>query len=135
MNRSDNILIGNWLGALNNEVHVFYSISPKRDGSFRGYNGIIEFKLSGSPVEGIALRQDTVLFEEIESNQRFVGILNRDSLIIKGEYSNLNIGKSWPLTLQRVDSLPLPPRLQTPRKPYPYFEKQVVRERMIEKPL
>jgi pimeloyl-ACP methyl ester carboxylesterase len=126
--RPDGILLGNWLGALNNEVHVYYQVSEKRDGSFMAYNGILEFKLSGGPVEVVSLNRDTVRFEELESNQRYVGILNRDSLTVHGEYSNLNIGKSWPLTLRRVDSLPLPPRPQTPKKPYPYDEEQVVYE-------
>ncbi len=126
--RSDNILIGNWLGAVNDEVHIFYEISEKWDGSLMGYNGIIEFKLSGGPVEIISLNQDTVRFEELESNQRFVGILNRDSLSIRGKYTNLNIGSSWPLNLHRVDSLMLPPRPQTPKKPYPYTEDDVVYE-------
>ena len=126
--RSDKILIGNWLGAINNEVHIFYEISEKWDGALMGYNGIIEFKLSGGPVEIISLNQDTVRFEELESNQRFVGILNRDSLSIRGKYTNLNIDSSWPLYLRRVDSLPVPPRPQTPKKPYPYREDDVVYE-------
>ena len=123
---SDNILIGTWLGYINNDVQVFYEISRKWDGSLMGYNGIIEFRLSGLQVEVVTFNQDTVRFEELESNQRFVGILNSDSLTIRGKYTNLNINASWPLILKRVDSLPLPPRPQTPKKPYPYREEEVV---------
>jgi pimeloyl-ACP methyl ester carboxylesterase len=124
----DSILIGNWIGPINDEVHVFYEFSRKWDGSLIGYNGIVEFKLSGGPVEVVSLNQDTVLLREIESNQRYVGVLNRDSLTIRGSYTNLNIGSSWPLNLHKVDSLPLPPRPQTPKKPYPYIEEDVVYE-------
>jgi uncharacterized protein len=123
---SDNVLIGNWLGAINSDVHVYYQISRKWDGSLMGYNGIIEFNLSGGPVEVVTLNQDTVQFEELESNQRFTGTLNRDSLTIRGKYTNLNINASWPLNLKLIDSLPQPPRPQTPKKPYPYREEEVV---------
>jgi uncharacterized protein len=124
--RPDDVLVGKWLGALNPEIHVFYEIDRKWDGSLMGYNGIIEFKLSGGPVEVVTLNQDTVCFQELESNQRFIGQLDRDHLIIKGQYANLNISNSWALTLLRVDSLPIPPRPQTPQKPYPYDEENVV---------
>ena len=119
---SDRLLIGNWLGALNNDIHVYYEISRKWDGSLMGYNGIIEFKLSGNPVEAITLAGDSVNFRELESNQRFSGILNKDSLIIRGSYTNLNINQSWPLTLKRVDKLPVIVRPQTPLRPFPYKE-------------
>lgn len=107
--RPDEIMIGKWLGALNPEIHVYYEISRKWDGSLMGCNGIVELKLSGGPVEVVTLNHDTVRFEELESNQCYVGTLDREHLTIKGEYSNLNISNSWPLVLQRVDSLPLPP--------------------------
>ncbi len=126
--RPDNVLIGNWLGAIDPDVHVYYEISRKWDGSLMGYNGIIEFKLSGLPVEVVTLKQDTVRFEELESNQRYAGILNRDSLTIRGRYTNLNINASWPLNFHRVDSLPLPSRPQTPQKPFPYYDEDVVYE-------
>ncbi|MHC1767743.1 MAG: alpha/beta hydrolase family protein [Verrucomicrobiia bacterium] len=119
-------MIGKWLGALNPEIHIYYEISRKLDGSLMGYNGIVELKLSGGPVEVVTLDRDTVRFEELESNQRYVGTLDREPLTIQGEYSNLNISNSWPLVLQRVDSLPLPPRPQTPQKPYPYDEEELV---------
>jgi len=93
-----------------------------------GYNGIIEFKLSGNPVEAITLAGDSVNFRELESNQRFSGILNKDSLIIRGSYTNLNINQSWPLTLKRVDKLPVIVRPQTPLRPFPYKEENVVYE-------
>jgi pimeloyl-ACP methyl ester carboxylesterase len=125
---ADSILIGNWLGALNNEVHVYYEISRKWDGSLMGYNGIIEFKISGSPVEVVTLVRDSVYFKELESNQRYSGILISDSLIIRGSYTNLNINQSWPLTLRRIDKLPVIVRPQTPLKPFPYREENVVYE-------
>jgi len=126
VDHSDDILIGHWLGALNKDVQVFYDISRKWDGSLMGYNGVVEFKLSGSPVEVVTLQNDTVHFEELESNQRFVGVLDRDHLTISGQYANLNISNSWPLTLRRVEALPLPSRPQTPQKPRPYDEEEVV---------
>lgn len=124
----DNILIGNWVGPINDNVHVFYEFSRQWDGSLTGYNGIAEFNLSGGPVEVVSLVKDTVLIEEIESNQRYEGILNRDSLTIRGIYTNLNIGSSWPLNLHKVDSIQQPSRPQTPVKPYPYIEEDVVYE-------
>ena len=125
---SDSILIGNWLGALNNEVHVYYEISIKWDGSLMGYNGIIEFKMSGGPVEVVTLVRDSVYFKELESNQRYSGILNSDSMIIRGKYANLNINQSWPLTLKRIAQLPVIVRPQTPLRPFPYKEENVVYE-------
>lgn len=127
---SDSILIGNWLGSLNNEVHVYYEISRKWDGSLMGYNGIIEFKMSGSPVEVVRLVQDSVYFKELESNQRYSGILTSDSMIIRGIYTNLNINQSWPLTLKRLDQLPVIVRSQTPLRPFLYKEEDVVYENM-----
>lgn len=125
---SDSMLIGKWLGALNNEVHVYYEITRKWDGSLMGYNGIIEFKMSGGPVEEVTLVRDSVYFRELESNQRFSGMLNLDSMIIRGNYTNLNINQSWPLTLKRVDQLPVIVRPQTPIRPFPYKEENVVYE-------
>jgi len=124
----DSILIGKWLGALNNEVHVYYEISRKWDGSLMGYNGIIEFKMSGRPVELATLVGDSVHFSELEDNQRFSGMLNSDSMTIRGNYTNLNINQSWPLTLKRVDQLPIIVRPQTPIRPFPYKEENVVYE-------
>jgi len=125
---SDSILIGKWLGALNNEVHVYYEISRKWDGSLMGYNGIIEFKMSGRPVEVVTLVGDSVYFSELESNQRFSGVLNSDSMTIRGKYTNLNINQSWPLNLRRVGQLPAIVRPQTPLSPFSYKEENVVYE-------
>ncbi|MCX6254506.1 MAG: alpha/beta hydrolase [Bacteroidia bacterium] len=125
---SDKLLIGNWLGSLNNEVHVYYEISRKWDGSLMGYNGIIEFKMSGGPVEVVTLVRDSVYFRELESNQRYSGILNSDSMIIRGSYTNLNINQSWTRTLKLVDHFPVFVRPQTPLRLFPYKEENVVYE-------
>jgi uncharacterized protein len=124
--KPDDILIGIWSGSINSDVHIYYKISRKWDGSLMGYNGIPEFRLSGLPVENIIMNSDSVHFKEIESNQRFDGLLNRDSLLLNGKYTNLNINASWQLKLIRVDSIACPPRPQTPVKPYPYREEEVV---------
>lgn len=123
--RSDDVLIGIWYGAVNSDVHIYYEVSRKWDDSLMGYTGIVEFKLSGLPVEVISLKDDTVRFEELESNQRFTGILNRDSSLIRGKYTNLNINVSWPVNLMLIDSINHPSRPQTPHKPYPYLEEEV----------
>lgn len=126
--KHDRILLGKWLGGLNNEVHVYYDISERWDGSLTGYNGILEFKMSAGPVEEIIMTGDTVSFREIESNQKYTGVLIADSMIIRGKYANLNIGQSWPLTLKYVKNLPITERPQTPVRPFSYREENVVYE-------
>lgn len=122
----DEMLVGKWYGAVNNDVHIYYEIKRKWDGSLTGFTGIPEFGISGQPVESILLKGDSVLIEEIESNQRFRGVIKIDSMLIRGSYTNLNIGASWPLTIRLTDSVPQPPRPQTPYPPFPYTQEEVV---------
>ncbi len=118
---------GNWLGKLG-EIRVVFRITKNEGGSFTAFMDSPDQLAFDIPVNRIVFENGNVRLETESIGCLFEGEVHQDS--IDGALKPLaGGGESVPLVLKRVDEVPVPPRRpQTPKKPYPYEEEEVVYE-------
>jgi len=117
------VLVGSWLGKNKSDERAFFVVSRRWNGGLKASYGIVEQKVSGVPMESVALAGDTVKIAAPTLQLSFEGTLSADGRKIEGRLRSG--GRGGPLVLEKVVAVPGPRRPQTPRKPYPYQERVV----------
>ncbi len=117
---------GNWMGKLG-EIRVVFRIEINEDGTYTGFTDSPDQDAFGIPVNEVAFENGSVRFEVKSLSVVYEGKLV-DNSTIEGELKPPDM--SFPLTLKRVDEVPVRKTLrpQEPKKPYPYKEEEVVYE-------
>lgn len=119
-------LTGTWLGAL--EVGVIklrlgVMIRADADGRYRGTLTSIDQGNSTLPIDAITLEDGQVRLQIKRVQGVFEGACDKTQTALVGRWKQGAV--DLPLTLKKVDRLPLIKRPQEPKKPYPYREEQV----------
>jgi len=116
---------GNWLGKIDS-LRIVFRITQDEDGSFTAFLDSPDQETFDIPVNEVVFVKGRIRLELRPLQITYEGNLVETSRI-KGEWKQG--GSSMPLILERVDKVPQPPRRpQTPVKPYPYNEEEVVYE-------
>lgn len=122
-------IAGNWAGALQAgavRLHLVLHVTRAADGSLQATLDSIEQGAMGIPVSSVTLKDSVLKLDVAAVRGGYEGTVNRDATEIDGTWSQN--GSRFPLVLKRAkgaSELLGPPRPQTPRKPYPYSQKDV----------
>lgn len=81
------------------------------------------------PVSLISIANDSLKFEVASLIAKYSGKIEKDSMIAKGIFKQASL--SLPLILKKVEKLTEVKRPQTPQKPFPYNEEDVVFENNV----
>jgi hypothetical protein len=124
---SDDALIGVWAGSLpersvaGDNQGTYFEIGRRFDGGLKASFGIA--LSTGQFAESVTLRNSAVKIVSTSSQLYWEGTLGSDGKSMNGRFV---IGQwSRPLALKKVDTIPGPPRPQTPHGPYPYRVREV----------
>ena len=118
---------GKWLGVIKapgTELRIAFEISETNEGGYCAVLHSIDQGATNIPMSTVTLNGDSLRLE-LKSVFAYEGKLQPDGSAIDGSWVQ---GGSTPLVLKRVDKIPELNRPQTPKKPYPYEEEEVVYE-------
>ncbi len=125
----EKIALSMWEGKLNFgavQLRLVLKIHQKPD---KSYHIDLESPDQGAtniPATYSFVSDDSVKFEVKSIDASFKGCFIKDSLKIKGTF--VQRGMSLPLELMKVDKISQVKRPQTPQKPYPYNEEEIIFE-------
>ena len=126
----DETIEGNWMGKLG-DMRVVFRITKSEDGSFTAFMDSPDQFAFDIPVNKIVFENGNVRLDTKSIGCFFEGKVHEDS-IDGGLKSLAGGGGAVPIVFKRVDEVPDPPRRpQTPKKPYPYEEEEVVYENKV----
>lgn len=120
-------LVGAWEGPLNLgkiTVRIVFKIQGKPDGAFTGIFDSPDQGATGLVLNSASLTDGAVRFEYAAAKIVYVGKLSDDGQTIQGKWKQA--GGTWPLDLKKVDKPTELRRPQHPKRPFPYFEEEVV---------
>jgi fermentation-respiration switch protein FrsA (DUF1100 family) len=118
---------GKWLGiikALGMELRIAFEISETNEGGYSAVLHSIDQGAMNIPMSTVTLNGDSLRLE-LKSVFAYEGRLQSDANTINGNWVQ---GDLTPLVMKRVDKIPELNRPQTPKKPYPYIDEEVVYE-------
>lgn len=116
---------GNWLGKIDS-LRIVFRITQDEHGSFTAFLDSPDQEVFDIPVNDVVFVEGRIRLELRPLQITYEGKMVETSRIV-GEWKQG--GNSVMLVLDRVDKVPQPPhRPQTPVKPYPYNEEEVVYE-------
>jgi hypothetical protein len=118
---------GKWLGIIKapgQELRIAFEISETNEGGYSAVLHSIDQGAMNIPMNTVTLNGDSLRLE-LKSVFAYEGRLQLDGNTIDGNWIQ---GDSTGLVLKRVDKIPELNRPQTPKKPYPYDEEEVVYE-------
>ncbi len=118
---------GKWLGIIKvpgQDLRIAFEISPAKEGGYTAVAHSIDQGVMNIPITTVTLNGDSVRLE-LKSAFAYEGKLQPDGNTIEGKWIQ---GDSTPLVMKRVEEIPQLNRPQTPKKPYPYREEEVVYE-------
>jgi tetratricopeptide (TPR) repeat protein len=98
---------GTWTGALKTpmaELAIVFKIARRPDGAFAATLDSPDQGVSNIPADKVTFEKGQLHLEVNSFMSVFDGRMGRDSSTIKGQWKQL--GKSWPLTLQRLGGAP-----------------------------
>jgi uncharacterized protein len=116
---------GKWLGIIKTpgmDLRIAFEISQTKEGGYTAVVHSIDQGAMNIPMSTVTLSGDK-LHLELKSAFVYEGRLRPDGGTIEGNWIQ---GDSTPLVMKRVDKIPELNRPQTPKKPYPYSEEEVV---------
>ncbi len=122
-------ITGIWLGTMKVseavELQIGYIGSRTENGILTATMNIIEQKAFDIPMDSVSFSQDSIQILFTAAGISYSGILDADNQLIQGYYEQ---GEAkFELILHSVDELPGEVvRTQTPQRPFPYIEKEVV---------
>jgi hypothetical protein len=119
----DEALVGSWMGSFKDGSRLFFIISRRWDGGLKASYGLIESLSSGAWMDSVAFTNGKVAMVAKRSEVSFEGTLGADGKTMVGRLKVPNALKR--VTLTKVDAVPGPKRPQTPKRPFPYEERQV----------
>ena len=120
---------GNWLGVLKVaavELRVVVRISASTDGSLMAVMDSPDQGAKNIPVDKVDCTSTGLKLSVAGIRGSFEGTFGQDGNTLSGTWQQG--GVSIPLELKRVQEVPEAKRPQTPQKPYPYKEEEVVFE-------
>jgi fermentation-respiration switch protein FrsA (DUF1100 family) len=118
---------GKWLGIIKapgTELRIAFEISETKEGGYAAVLHSIDQGAMNIPMSAVTRNGDSLRLE-LKSVFAYEGRLQPDGNTIEGSWVQ---GGSTPLVMKRVDKIPELNRPQTPKKPYPYEEEEVVYE-------
>ena len=118
---------GKWLGIIKapgTDLRIAFEISETNEGGYSAVLHSIDQGAMNIPMNTVTLNGDSLRLE-LKSAFAYEGKLQPDGNTIEGNWIQ---GGSTGLVLKRVDKIPELNRPQTPKKPYPYIEEEVVYE-------
>jgi dienelactone hydrolase len=120
---------GTWQGSLKvgiMELRLAFKISKKPDGSLTATMDSIDQGAKDIPVDEVTWKDPDLKMElkKIPGIGIFEGKATKDISQIEGTWKQG--GKSFPLTIKRVEKTTELKRPQEPKKPYPYGEEEVM---------
>ena len=116
---------GKWLGIIKTpgmDLRIAFEISQAKEGGYAAVAHSIDQGAMNIPISTVTLNGDSLRLE-LKSAFVYEGRLQPDGSTIEGNWIQ---GDSTPLVMKRVDKIPELNRPQTPKKPYPYGEEEVV---------
>lgn len=121
-------VVGYWEGALHVgavDVRLGFKIEQK-DGVLTATMDSIDQGARNIPVEKATFADGKLTFELVKLKISYTGQLSEDGKVVKGEWKQG--GATFPLELKLIDKPSEVKRPQTPKKPYPYTEEELVFE-------
>ena len=118
-------IVGKWLGIIKVpgvELRIAFEIAAAPGGGYTALVHSIDQGAMNIPMTTVTF-QEANLRLELQSAFAYEGQLQPDGNTIEGNWIQ---GGSTPLVMKRVDKIPELNRPQTPKKPYPYTEEDVV---------
>ncbi len=118
---------GKWLGIIKvpgQDLRIAFEISATKEGGYAAVAHSIDQGAMNIPITTVTVSGDSLRLE-LKSAFAYEGKLQPDGSTIEGNWIQ---GGSTPLAMKRVDKIPELNRPQTPKKPYPYREEEVVYE-------
>ncbi len=120
---------GIWVGVLkvsSIELRIVFKISKKADGSFTGTLDSPDQGAADIPTEEVTYTEGNVTIKCKTVAGVFEGTMKEGNQEIEGTWKQG--GGSLPLTIKRTAEVPKVNRPQTPQKPFPYNEEEVMYE-------
>jgi pimeloyl-ACP methyl ester carboxylesterase len=117
---------GFWQGKLDTgaiQLRLVFKLQKQPDGRLIGTLDSLDQGAKDIPVSEVTLKGSAVRIQVSVVSGVYEGKLSQDKTQITGEWKQGPA--TLPLVLTRVDKLPVLRRPQEPKRPYPYFEKQV----------
>lgn len=119
------VIEGNWLGRLGS-LRIVFRITWTEDGSLTALLDSPDQEVFDMRADKVSSEDDNVVLKLDVAQLTYQGRLTDDATM-EGTWKQGDT--SLPLVLKKVDEVPSPPRRpQTPRKPYPYHEEEVLYE-------
>lgn len=118
-----------WEGKLNissMSLRIVLKIIKNDDGSINAFMDSPDQGVKDIPVTSTSITDDSLKFDIGMIGVSFNGKIEKDSLVAVGNFSQA--GMNLPLNLKKVEKATEIARPQTPQKPYPYNEEEVVFE-------
>jgi len=122
-------ILGNWLGNLKinerNSLRITFTITiNKKDNKLTGVMGSPDQLAMNIPLDMVDYKEDKLVIELKKLNINFTGKLIKNKL--KGVFKQN--GASFPLELFKIKSIKSVGKTykQTPKKPYPYIEEEII---------
>ena len=127
---SNEIIEGIWFGTMempnSPEQRYVVEISPLADGTLRATLINLDQGGVGIPAGEFTFEAGAVRLELRSYGVVYEGTMQENGSTIEGRLRYSQAGQSFVLVLERVDEVPGFARPQTPKKPYPYHEEEVV---------
>lgn len=122
-------ITGIWLGKIKAteqlELRVAFEIQRVDSVNLTAFMSIIEQKVFNVPMDKVSINGDSIRILFKAGNLEYQGIFNQEKQVIDGQFNQS--GKNFPLTLSQVSELPKTVvRPQTPQRPFPYVEEEVI---------
>jgi pimeloyl-ACP methyl ester carboxylesterase len=118
---------GLWLATIHGglfDVRLGLRLQRRADGTWAGTLDAIEEDKHGERFDAVEVKGDRVRLVRKKGKLTFEGRLVEDGTALRGLWRR---GKTrLPLTFRRTDKLPVLARPQTPKRPFPYAEHEVV---------
>ncbi len=118
-------IAGKWLGIIKTpgmDLRIAFEISQAKEGGYAAVVHSIDQGAMNIPISTVTRSGDSLRLE-LKSAFAYEGKLQPDGNTIEGNWIQ---GDSTRLVMKRVDQIPELNRPQTPKKPYPYTEEEVV---------
>ena len=112
------------VGGMN--LPLIVKIYKNADGTSAGHLDSPAQNVKNMPAEKVRLTADSLILSVKAIGGSYSGMLIKDSAIVKGVWKQGSV--SLPLNLKKVDKLTELKRPQTPKRPFPYNEEDVVFE-------
>jgi len=123
-------ITGSWLGELEipntAKLRMGITISKTTDNSYKAVLNIIDQATGDIPCDEVIHRNDSVIIRINGLGIEVAGIIDTEHKSIISEFRQH--GGIFPILFNRIDILPVLSRPQEPKKPYPYYEENVVFE-------